>query len=546
MNILNISAFIFEADVSGLQSGIDDANKKIDELKEKLEQVGDEANSSAVNYLEFFGAVQDVVLGGKFGKEEIISISKAFLSLCVDVAEANSALGNLADKMNINVNTFDAWRKAIIHSGGDVDSFTKTMKNLSERFSDPEQALLRFSSALDGMSSVKAQNVGKMLGLDEGTIELLRQGKKNVQELILKYKQHGAVTQEQVETSNEFNKQLAISNSNISSLVNSVVMLFIPALTLMLQMFNGLSDWVIDNGDGILDFLLVLAALLTTVYLPAIITSTAATFAAAVAWLAATWPIILIGAAITALALIISDIIGYFKGFNSVTGDLVNTFPLLGTVLNGVKDTLVALGDIFVKAFTDPIGAIEDLVNLIDSALIGICKGFLELIFGEETANSIFDFINDSIDVVIGSFKYLKSIFDSVFSFIMKGIEGLKSGVSKIAGFLGFGNEEESQEAKIAEDKKNSQDTKLGKDSGARIDATFGGSEYLVEATSTPLASMTSNSINQSSLQQNKSSNININKIELVTQATNSEEIAQSFSDQLRDALWQFNDGCAI
>ncbi len=114
--------------------------------------------------------------------------------LALSTAETTSALGMQARQMNVNVSTLDAWRKAVTEIGGDAEAFTRTIGNLAQRFRDPEAALLHYSRVLGGMSSFRAQRLGKMVGLDESTIELLRKGKIGVEELIKKQKEQGVIT----------------------------------------------------------------------------------------------------------------------------------------------------------------------------------------------------------------------------------------------------------------------------------------------------------------------------------------------------------------
>ncbi|CRY71479.1 hypothetical protein [Yersinia pseudotuberculosis] len=164
MNLLEAFYYTFAADASGLDRGLTDAEKKAEKLKNSVSSADAASEKLGASFLSL--AKAGVALLG------VTLTLSGIKALALGTAETTSELGKQARQMNVNVSTLDAWRKTITESGGDAEAFTRTLGNMAQRFRDPEAALLRYSKALGGMSAFKAQRLGKMIGLDEGTIEL--------------------------------------------------------------------------------------------------------------------------------------------------------------------------------------------------------------------------------------------------------------------------------------------------------------------------------------------------------------------------------------
>ncbi|MFC0139359.1 hypothetical protein ACFFJN_04150 [Erwinia mallotivora] len=145
----------------------------------------------------------------------------------------------------------------------DAEAFTRTIGNLAQRFRDPEAALLRYSRVPGGMSSFRAQRLGKMVGLDEGTIELLRKGKMGVEELIKKQKEQGVITKEQVEQSERFNQKLRTLKMEFDNVKTQVGSALIPVFENLLDAWDKVSGWISDNREGVTQFFVALGGIVT-------------------------------------------------------------------------------------------------------------------------------------------------------------------------------------------------------------------------------------------------------------------------------------------
>ncbi|AYH32960.1 hypothetical protein [Pectobacterium parmentieri] len=516
MSLLEAFYYTFAADASPLERALRDAERRSEELRDSVSETDGATQKLGTSFISLAKSA-----AGLLGVTMGLAGAKA---LAITAAETTSALGTQARQMNVNVSTLDTWRKAITESGGDADAFTGTMKNLAQRFRDPEAALLRYSKTLGGMSSFRAQRMGAMVGLDEGTIELLRKGKIGVEELLKKQREQGVITKEQVEQSDRFNQKLRTLKMQFDGMKMQLGTALIPIFEKLLDSWNKVSAWVSENQDAVTHFFIALGGIIAAVYLPAMIQ-------AAIATIAATWPILLIAAAFGALALVIADVIGYFNGMDSVTGDLVKQFPALGQVLEALKEIVIGLWDALVMLFTDPIQFLEGLKNEI--------KSLFDALLWEGAGDTIFDFISDAGQGLALLWQGLEKIILGVVGVALKGFAKIGDAWKTIKGWFGAGKEEVKQ-AEIAASKQPRQGWE-----DAPADPTYGGQSQLKTIDGNPINAMTSNSITNSNRNESRKTEVRIDNIEVKTQATDSQGIANSIGGDLQGSISHYDDGFA-
>ncbi|OCJ20024.1 hypothetical protein [Serratia sp. 14-2641] len=530
MNLLEAFYYTFAADASALDRGLSDSEREANKLKDTVSATDAAAEKLGTSFISLAkSAVGLLGVGLTLG---------GLKALALTTAENTSELGKQARQMNVNVSTLDAWRKAVEASGGDANAFTNTLGNMAQRFRDPEAALLRYSKALGGMSSFRAQRLGKMIGLDEGTIELLRKGKVSVEELVKKQKEQGVITKQQVEMTDKFNKDLRVLSMSFNNIKTEIGMMLIPVMQYLLDKWNGLSKWASENKGPLGDVFMVVAGIVTAYYLPAMIS-------AAVATLAATWPIILIGAAIAALALVVADVIAYFRGWDSVTGDLVKKFPWLASVLEGLKAVVMDTWAWLNYLFTDPLGALKMLADSIIQFPMQAIKDLLKLIFGEQTGETIFENIAKVASVI---WQSLKALISEVVGLAIAGFKSIENAWKKVKGWFGAGEDEvKAAKAEVANKASKGQPQQPNPAAWNPYGVpppTYGAGAYMGGLSSSPITTMTSNSIaNSKQSAVTKTNNFKVDNITVETKATDAEGIAQGIGGGLRDATSHFDDG---
>jgi len=533
MNLLEAFYYTFAADASKLDQGLSDSEKKADQLKDAVSKTDAAADKLGSSFLSLSKAAVGLLgVGLSLGGLKMLAIG---------TAETTSELGKQARQMNVNVSTLDAWRKAVTESDGDADAFTTTLGNMAQRFRDPEAALLRYSKVLGGMSSFRAQRLGKMIGLDEGTIELLRKGKVSVEELIKKQKEQGVITKQQVEMTDKFNKDLRVLSMSFGNLKTEVGLMLIPVLQYLLNKWNDLSKWVKENKGPLGDVFMVIAGIVTAYYLPAMLRAAAAT-------IAATWPIIAIGAAIALLGLVVADVIGYFRGWDSITGRLAKKFPELDRFLQASKAEVLALWDALVTLFTNPMQYLENLKNEI--------KGLLDDLLWKGAGDTIFDFMGRAADEVSALWKDLKKLIDNVVNIALAGFRSIENAWKEVKKFFGAGEEEVEKANRIASApgsdipqvdpalEQAAMDEYLA---NKRInDLATRAQSNIAAMNSSPITTMTSNSIaNSKQSTVTKKTDVRIDSITVETQATDAQGVADGMYKHISDTFGHFNDGSA-
>ena len=162
-----------------------------------------------------------------FALGAIFSIG-AIKSSISEVSNFVDTLNDSAEALGVNVSALHAWDNGAQMSGGQTGAFTASlgtlntglnaiatkgtglmlpffkqlglsMKDIKEGAKDPIGALQKMSDSFSKLSAAEAAGLGSKMGLDQGTINLLREGRTGLDEIIRKQKELGVVTEEQAE-----------------------------------------------------------------------------------------------------------------------------------------------------------------------------------------------------------------------------------------------------------------------------------------------------------------------------------------------------------
>ena len=532
MSLLEAFYYTFGADADPLDKALKESEKRADQLKNKVSAADEQAAKLGTSFVSLARSA-----AGLLGVTVTLAGIKA---LAVTTAETTAALGMQARIMGVNVSTLGAWRKAVTESGGDANAFSSTLGNLARRFRDPEAALLRLSGSLGKMSAYRAHRIGKMLGLDESTIELLRQGRVKVEELIKKQKEMGVITKAQVEQAEKFNLKLRQFKAELDNVKFQISTALIPIFEKLLKGWDKLSAWVSKNKEPLSDFFISLGAVVTAYYLPALAR-------AAIATLATLWPLLLVAAGFVLLGLVVADVVGYLKGMNSVTGELVKKFPELDTVLRNSKTEFEQFGSALKKALTDPKGYLEDLENDI--------YGLSDSPAWTAVVDTTKWLVNECIGNLKLLFSYILEFFDGIVngvSVVTTGVaDGFNKGIDKVKKWLGI---KEKGDNKTELPPKNIQGWEgdyIQPESNTQLnpralpeDRTYGGVAYLNDLSRNPINAMTGNSISNMRQSNSKTYSFRFDNVEVTTQATDPNAMADGFVDSIREStVNNFSDG---
>lgn len=216
MSVLRRFLILFESDASDVKRGAKEAEKATKELDSSLKNVDASVNNIASS-LASLAAVGTVVAG--------------LISAVAPVRE----LGNIAQEIGVNVELLDAWGNAVSRAGGSARAFQSSLSNLRDNFGLPADEVLNvlpeLADALQKMNDEQARFYGRTLGIDAGTIFLLRRGSREVSELVRRQRELGTVTSRDVEITREFHGTLNQLQTVVRNLGIETSMPFIPPLT---------------------------------------------------------------------------------------------------------------------------------------------------------------------------------------------------------------------------------------------------------------------------------------------------------------------------
>jgi len=513
MSILDTFVIMFDSDASKVKEGADKAKKSTKDLEKELSASDKMAGKVGSSFLGMAKSAAGALAG-------IVAVGSIFGSMGSWMDEADRA-GKVADSIGAGVQDVVAWGHAAKLSGGSIEGLQGSLKALNVGITEVATTgtggmlpylnrlgigirkadgavkssidlLPELAKSFEKLSKTESAGLGAKMGLDEGTVMLLQQGGKAVDELVARQKRLSSITKEAAAASAAFHDALDDSVMSGKAMIGSIGMFFLPALT---GLFNGLANlgiFVREHKTVVSSFLLAIVGILGAMYIPAMLSAAAATIVAFA-------PFILLGAAIGALsaafALLFEDIEAFMNGSNSMIGEVSKKWPIVGEIVKGWVHWLTTLKDIAVAVFGLLVDLIMEPTKAWDNFTAAIVKSMAP--------------IRGALDLV-------------------------SKAVDKTKSFFGFGPDEEESDDNVT-----MRETKK---------AIEIGQASIAMASSTPIASQTSNSIINGGRAGNTNS-VKIDNVTVQTQATDANGIARdigsNLESQMRQAASNFDDGVA-
>ena len=403
--LLDTFTILFESDAKKLDAGLHKSDKGADELLDSLKKVDKQASNTG----QSFAGMAAKALGALTAALSTGAAISGTIAKAADVA----AIGQTADALGVAVEELDAFGRAAQAMGGDAqgarDSVTDMAESIGEALQDVEsgraktfdalgislrgvdgqainavEGILRLSDAVQGLSREEAVFRIKELGItDNRTVEMVLKGRKELERMLQVQKDSGVITKEQALQAQKFTESMNKLRGSLDTAGTGFMSILIPALEKGVQWLTKIVDWANENKDFIVGFFIAVAGIVAAVYLPAMIS-------AGIATLAATWPLIAMGAAIAAVAALFAlaydDIMNFIDGNDSFIGQIFEKYPM-------VKDIVFAIIDAF---------------KLMGNAVVAV-------------------------------FEFIGAMWKAQFDLIMQGVDLVMAGVKKVASFFGFG-----------------------------------------------------------------------------------------------------------
>lgn len=425
--IIETLTYLFDADISKLQKGEKTAEKDAKNLDSALGKVDKTAETLGKSFVDMIATA-----GGA------LTALLSFSALSAGIAQTSAYVDNLAKTSRLlgeNINELGAYQELVVKSGGDVGGFQSSVKALNEQMNEfvvtgstgalPFMQRLGISmvdtngkakKALDilpelaekfeKLSKTESAGIGKKLGLDEGTIGLLQQGRKEVEAQLKRQKELFSITEKQAKVFEDFNDAVSDTSTAFRGLFVELGADILPIVKYFLTKIQDFAIWLKQNEKFVTGFFIALGVAITAYALPAIIKM-------GIAMITAFAPFYLIGGLIAGIAIAVGflydDIMTFLEGGNSAFGEFLKWLGLSDEKIEGVKNSIKQTGAFFKEFFSDlaniilhPIQALEDFIAMISDA-IGLT---------------------------------------GVFS---KASDAVSSGMKKVKSFFGFGDDESEQ-----------------------------------------------------------------------------------------------------
>lgn len=302
---------------------------------------------------------------------------KVFQGAIQGFNDLNTKISNASDLMGYSSENLSALGGALKRFGGDTDSAISSLNSLSKglqearfgggalvevakrygitftqsngKLMSAEGLLMSLSKQMGRYDRQTRVAIASQLGLDDSLTRAFTDGGEELRKLIAEQKRFGVVSQKDIKLTTQFTKATLNLRDSFNGVVRMFSRLVLPALTKLLKLITRFVEFLKKHKQLVVIFF---TALLVAM-LPVLALLGKMAIASAVAFA----PIFAVVAVVSAIALIIEDIYGYFMGWDSVTGDLAKKFPILGKALEAIRPIVMGIADVFKSIYewiTDP------------------------------------------------------------------------------------------------------------------------------------------------------------------------------------------------
>jgi hypothetical protein len=359
VNILDTFLFVFTSDVSGVKKGTDAGEASARKLKKAVDDVDLSADKLAANFVNMAKNAAGALAG-------VLALG-AIKALVNDTAAHTAAVALQARAMGVSIETMSAYQAAVVSMGGTSDGARESLAKLRDGFvemsrfgvmatnpltmafirlgasaqqlhasiKDPTIALSAIADQFARLDKTQQLYLGQKLGLDQGTIQLLSQGRTKFDEIIAKERELHAITQEQADASIKYSiaqKELGMS---FEAVKREIAGELLPAFTWVVQHLDQMITWLREHKAVAIATFAAIGAVVAVALVPPLIAAAGALWALIAPVLAAAAPFIALGVVI---GLIVDDIEKFRSGQKSLIGEILARWPMVGQLARSIAE----------------------------------------------------------------------------------------------------------------------------------------------------------------------------------------------------------------
>jgi len=508
-----------------------------------LEKSGAGAKNVINNVAKF--AVKSLAVFGSF---------KFLTGVTSELSELANHLSQVSKSTGENVETMQAWGRAITKNGGDADTFigkvseinksirtafaenapnqmTQTfnqlgisLKNANGQLKPTTQLFTELSGVISNSGQAKKDLIQSRLGLDDATIQLLSKGKTGVNQLVGEMAAFGVVNQKQIELSKEYKNRMDDFGFALQNVKFSIAEKVMPIFTKFLELTTKAVTYLKDHQPVVIGFFSALATIITAKFVPALLKAGVAMLTSPVFWMVA--GVVALGVAI---GLLIDDYQVWKEGGESAinwNSNLIKVLKVVGVMIAGVTTALALYKSVSVAAtasmwaLSTALKAGQAVMSMMKIATLALNAAFIATPIG---------WIVLGIGLLIGAGYLLVQNWGSVkkfFSGLFDWMAEKFKWVGKLAKMLGLGGKTEIDINKTVSTPSAEQSKLMNNASNTAISNSY----------NMPQSKNVTNNVSPTI------SNININ-VPNGDPNTIANGINNSFSDSLRNSTYGMNSG---
>ena len=247
MSILDTFYVLFKADTTDLKKGSSEAESILSKTQDKLKATSKQSDMLGASFLTAAKSAAGL-LGGLLTIGTIVSGLKDAVSYVDEIGDASR-------RLNVDPTVLDAWGHAVQRTGGSAREFQSSLESLATHLGTTNeialQALPHLADSFSRLSQFQALQLGKHLGIDQGTIYLLQQGRREVESVIKQQKELGLVTQAQVEITRKYDNAIYDAGRAYSELSRQFAISVLPGITVAINYFIEHKDIIIGSMGAI-------------------------------------------------------------------------------------------------------------------------------------------------------------------------------------------------------------------------------------------------------------------------------------------------------
>ncbi|REF28681.1 hypothetical protein BDD26_3631 [Xenorhabdus cabanillasii] len=289
----------FDQSNQDLAKSMDKLNTNLEAILGELSEYGDKTKKYKEKTQDWSKSV-NVAVKALTGLFTTILVSSGLAKLVNDVSRSNDQLYFLSKNLGMNAETIKKWQNVAEMSGGSADGMAATMTSLNKSLWDlvtmGDASILPFFNALgvgvvdsygkirnlddilldmaDSMSKMErpqAYNIAKNMGLDEGTINTLLEGRDAIQKRLDAQKNLVISTKEELELNRKLKEQNSVLGQQWEGLKTLVANYLTPHLIKFSERVSGFLDYLNRNRETAISVFKGVATIIGITLIPMII-----------------------------------------------------------------------------------------------------------------------------------------------------------------------------------------------------------------------------------------------------------------------------------